>query len=163
MTLAQVKHVLGSGYSVDERDSPATSSSAGTSRAGRSTFEQQRAVLVSTTVRGAADDDRRRAGSALAEGRRTPIPGGRCTFKLVNYYLAARVPRAAPAAASQTLFVFARTSYDEAKAETTGYQVIEAIVRTPYEPLPEFAPGWREPVRGRLGDRPTVPRLKRHH
>jgi len=100
--------------------------------------------------------------SARARKSRWPIglknyPAGRCTFKFVNYFwrLEYLVPHKG---GTQTLFVF-RDVYDTAKGEVTGYQVLEATVRTPYEPLPEFAPGWRDRCASGWADT-AVPRLK---
>jgi hypothetical protein len=86
-------------------------------------------------------------------------PGGRCTFNYVNYFwrLEYLVPHSG---GSQTLFVF-KDVYDEAKAQTTGYVVTEAIVRTPYERLPEFAPGWHDGCAAGWANA-IVPRLSHH-
>jgi hypothetical protein len=157
MTVAQVKHVLGSGYSVDERK-PGYLELGWNFASWTVAFKQQRAVLVSTTVRG------QRTTTGAGPGALWPkvvhvYPGGRCTFKLVNYSwrLEYLVPHRG---GSQTLFVF-KDIYDEAKAETTGYDVTEAIVRTPYEPLPEFASGWRDGCAAGWA-KATVPRLNHH-
>jgi len=157
MTVAQVKHLLGQGYSVDERR-PGYLELGWNFASWSVGFEKSRAVLVSTTIRGQKTAAGAGPGALWPKGVHA-YPGGRCTFHYVNYFwrLEYLVPHSG---GSQTLFVF-RDVYDEAKAQTTGYVVTEAIVRTPYEPLPEFAPGWRDGCAAGWAQA-TVPRLIHH-
>ena len=138
MTLAEVRHALGRDYSVDARDGSYTELGWNFSSLTVG-FQRGRAVLVSTTLR------TQKASSGAGPGALWPrvvhaYPGGRCTFNFVNYFwrLEYLVPHRG---SSQTVFSL-REVYDEQKAKLTGYQVVEATVRTPYRPLPEFAPGW---------------------
>ena len=155
MTVAQVKHSLGRGYLVNSRDNGYLELgwNFGSWTVG---FESNRVVLVSTTIRA----QRTKAGAgpgALWLRVLHAYPGGRCTFKLVNYFW--RVEYLVPhRGGTQTLFVF-RDVFNRAKGKLTGYSVLEVSVRTPYERLPEFAPGWRDQCATGWATT-AVPRLK---
>jgi len=155
MTVAQVKHSLGRDYVVNTRDNGYLELgwNFGSSTVG---FKSSRAVLVSTTVYA----QRTAAGAgpgALWLRVVHAYPGGRCTFNYVNYFW--RVEYLVPhRGGTQTLFAF-REVYNRVKAKLTGYSVLEVSVRTPYERLPEFAPGWRDQCATGWANT-AVPRLK---
>ncbi|HEX7311197.1 MAG TPA: hypothetical protein VF232_08450 [Gaiellaceae bacterium] len=155
MSRAQVVRALGKDYIVNERRQSFLELGW---NFGSSTvaFLNGRAVLVSTTMRA----QRTAAGAGPGELWLRVVhtyPGGRCTFKLVNYFW--RVELLVPhRGGTQTLFVF-RDVFNEAKGKLTGYSVLEVSVRTPYERLPEFAPGWRDQCATGWANT-AVPRLK---
>ena len=89
----------------------------------------------------------------------TRIPGGRCTFNVrrtdfgrVEYLVAAQRRHADD-------LHLPRHLRRERRQRSTGYGVVEVHVRTPFEPLPEFAPGWRDQCARRLGEHGSPCRL----
>jgi hypothetical protein len=157
MSEAQVKRALGSSYSVDVRK-PGYLELGWNFASWSVGFRKGRAVLVSTTVRGQRTSTGAGPGALWPEVMRA-YPGGRCTFVFTNYFWRAEylVPHSG---GTQTLFVF-KDVYDEAKGQTTGYVVTEATVRTPYTPLPEFQPGWRDGCAAGWA-KATIPRQNHH-
>jgi hypothetical protein len=155
MTIAQVKHSLGRDYLVNSRKRGYLELgwNFGSWTVG---FKSGRVVLVSTTV----PAQRTQAGAgpgALWLRVVLAYPGGRCTFKLVNYFWRVEY-LVRHRGGTQTLFVF-RDIFNRAKGKLTGYSVLEVSVRTPYERLPEFAPGWRDQCATGWAES-AVPRLK---
>jgi hypothetical protein len=156
MTVVQVKHALGSGDLVDVRK-PGYLELGWNFASWTVGFQKSRAVLVSTTVHGQKTTTGAGPGAAWPRVVHA-YPGGRCTFQLVNYTwrLEYLVPHRG---GSQTLFVF-REIFDDT-GDVDAYQVVEAVVRTPYEPLPEFAPGWHDQCAAGWAQA-KVPRLTHH-
>jgi hypothetical protein len=154
MTLAQVKRALGRDYLVDDRESDYVELGWNFSSLSVG-FQRGRAVLVSTTLRSQRTPGGAGPGAQWLKVVRA-YPGGRCSFKFVNYFwrLEYLVPHQG---GTQTLFTF-RELYDEQKGAVTSYQVADATVRTPYRPLPEFAPGWQD----RCGEGWAKSALPRH-
>ena len=155
MTVAQVKHALGRDYLVNSRNRGYLELgwNFGSWTVG---FKSGRVVLVSTTLRA----ERTRAGAgpgALWLRVLHAYPGGRCTFRLANYFWRVEY-LVTHRGGTQTLFVF-RDVFNRAKGKLTGYSVLEVDVRTPYERLPEFAPGWRDQCASGWANT-AVPRLK---
>jgi hypothetical protein len=155
MTLAQVKHALGGDYLVDDRG--ANYLELGWNYASWTVaFQNGRAVLVSTTVRAQRTTSGAGPGATWQKVVHA-YPGGRCTFNFVNYFW--RVEYLVPhVGGTQTLFVF-RDVFDEKQGKVTGFEVVEATVRKPFKPLPEFGSGWRD----RCADgwaQTSVPRLR---
>ena len=140
MTLSRVKHVLGREYLVQDRDAGAGYVELGWNYASWVVgFQRGRAVLVTTTLR----TQRTTTGAGPgAEWLKVvhAYPGGRCTFNADSYMwrLEYLVPHRG---GTQTLFVF-RDIYDHKLARTTGWEAVEATVRKPVKPLPEFAPDY---------------------
>jgi hypothetical protein len=155
MTLAQVKHSLGHDYLVNSRDNGYLE--LGWNFASWTVgFKKSHVVLVSTTLRAQRTPAGAGPGALWLRVVRA-YPGGRCTFKFVNYFW--RVEYLVPhRGGTQTLFVF-RDVFDRAKGKLTGYSVLEVSVRTPYERLPEFTPGWRDQCATGWATT-AVPRLK---
>lgn len=139
MTLSQVEHVFGRDYLVDQRgaDYLELGWNYATWTVG---FQRGRAVLVSTTVRA----QRTTSGAGPGTSWRRVVhayPGGRCTFNELSYHV--RLEYLVPhRGGTQTLFTF-RDVYDEKQGRVTGWEAVDATVRKPFKPLPEFAPGYR--------------------
>jgi hypothetical protein len=155
MTRAQVERALGKDYLVNERRQSFLELGWNFG-SWTVAFEKGRVVLVSTTLRAQR--------TSVGAGPGAPwlkvvhaYPGGRCTFRFVNYFWRPEylVPHRG---GTQTLFLL-RDVFNEEKGELTGYSVFEVSVRTPYERLPEFAPGWRDQCATGWADA-SVPRLK---
>ncbi len=141
MTLSQVEHVFGRDYIVDAR-SPDYLELGWNYATWAVGFQRGRAVLVSTTLH----TQRTTAGAGPGAPWLKVVhayPGGRCTFNGLSYHwrLEYLVPHRG---GTQSLFVF-REVYDETQGRVTGYEAVEATVRKPFKPLPEFASGWRWP------------------
>ena len=155
MTLAAVKRAFGRDYLVNKREN-------GYLELGWNfgswtvAFEKGRVVLVSTTL--AAQRTTAGAGPGAAWLKVVQAyPGGRCTFRFVNYFWRPEylVPHRG---GTQTLFLF-RDVFNTRENDVTGYRVLEVSVRTPYERLPEFAPDWRDHCASGWADT-NLPRLK---
>jgi hypothetical protein len=155
MTAAQVKRALGRDYLVNKREN-------GYLELGWNfgnwtvAFQKGRVVLVSTTLHAQRTTAGAGPGAAWLKVVHT-YPGGRCTFKFVNYFWRPEylVPHRG---GTQTLFFF-RDVFNTEKRELTGYSVLEVTVRAPFERLPEFAPDWRDHCASGWADT-NVPALK---
>jgi hypothetical protein len=140
MTPPQVKRLLGPGFLVNARDAGYVEFGWNFSSWAVG-FKANHVVLVSTTLHS------QRTTSGIGPGSKWPrlvraYPHGLCTFEQAGglYELEYLVPHKG---GTQTVYRL-QSRYNRHLARITDYHVIEVRVRTPYERLPEFAPGWRD-------------------
>jgi hypothetical protein len=159
MTRADVERALGHDYLVNERGSNYLQLGW---NFGSWTVElvakgrTYHVVRVSTTLRSQRTPKGTGPGASWSSVVHA-YPGGRCTFKFgggtfLPEYL---VPHPG---GTQTLYTF-HDVYDARQALVTGERVVEVYVRSPFKPLPEFAPNWRDQCAPGWGNT-NVPRLR---